>query len=881
MRPLRVPAARPLVPAVVIAVALAVPATVRSQTAPSAYGPGIEEPPRVGTDTVTVVPGLEYRAGGFKRFLFGGNYRELWTTPVRAPVLDLDRFAGGLTFKELGGGQQTKSFDFENAAGQEWVFRSVNKDPSLALPEELRGTAVAGVVKDQISSSFPAGALLVPPIAEALGVLVPRPQLAVMPDDPRLGEHRKMAAGLLGMIEEKPDDGPEGAPGFAGFTDIVGSEDLIPKLNASPEDRVDARAFLTARMLDLLINDWDRHGGQWEWGERDEKGWDRWIPIARDRDQAFFSLEGTLGGLARMAMPKFVRFGERPSVRGLTFNSRWLDQRLLAGLDRAAWDSVARSVVSRVTDGVLDSAVGRLPEGFASRIGPELRRTLAARRAQLHPAAMSWYAELARVVDVHGTDTVDVATVERHADGAVTVSLAEAEGGEPWFRRRFRPDETREVRLYLHGGDDRALARGAAERRSVLVRIIGGNGDNRLADSSTVRGRRRPTKLYDAGPTSGVRYPADAKADTLLDRRPLLPGGFVPVGDSAVALRPDNGGATAPGLTLGYASDLGLVTGAGVRLTSNGFRRFPFARRIALDFAHATAPDDSRASLTWDSRGESSRLLWLVQAEASGLELLRWFGPGNESPRPPEPDTRRIEHSLYRLFVGAGLGFGERGRLVIGPEVRYDAADTTRADFLAATTPYGSGGFGQAGLRAALTIDPGPAGRRSGIGGRLAAGASWYPELWDAEASWGEAHGEGAATLAVPLPLSPSLTLRAGGRGTWGEQPFFGLAFLGGHRDLLGYDEQRFAGDAAAWGEVRLGLGFGRVNLLLPLEVGVFGLTSAGRVWVDGGAASDDWHTGIGGGLSLGLPGMPGALDVTVVDGDERTAVYVGGGLPF
>ena len=35
---------------------------------------------------------------------------------------------------------------------------------------------------------------------------------------------------------------------------------------ASPDDRVDARAFLTARLFDLLIGDWDRHADQWVLG---------------------------------------------------------------------------------------------------------------------------------------------------------------------------------------------------------------------------------------------------------------------------------------------------------------------------------------------------------------------------------------------------------------------------------------------------------------------------------------------------------------------------------------------------------------------------------------------------------------------------------------
>src|SRR4051812_47592219 len=39
--------------------------------------------------TAQVVAGKEYRAGPLKGALLGRNYRDLWTSPVTVPVLDL------------------------------------------------------------------------------------------------------------------------------------------------------------------------------------------------------------------------------------------------------------------------------------------------------------------------------------------------------------------------------------------------------------------------------------------------------------------------------------------------------------------------------------------------------------------------------------------------------------------------------------------------------------------------------------------------------------------------------------------------------------------------------------------------------------------------
>jgi len=61
----------------------------------------------VGRDSVTIVAGPDFAAGGFHRWLLGDNYREEWTTPIKVPVLDLHSFGGGLKPTKKGGGAQT------------------------------------------------------------------------------------------------------------------------------------------------------------------------------------------------------------------------------------------------------------------------------------------------------------------------------------------------------------------------------------------------------------------------------------------------------------------------------------------------------------------------------------------------------------------------------------------------------------------------------------------------------------------------------------------------------------------------------------------------------------------------------------------------------
>src|SRR5439155_97164 len=74
---------------------------------------------------------------------------------------------------------------------------------------------------------------------------------------------------------------------FAGSAKIVSRTKLWGELDRDPANRVDSRACLTARLLDVYVGDWDRHAGPWRWGRFGEGDARVWRPIPRDRDQPF------------------------------------------------------------------------------------------------------------------------------------------------------------------------------------------------------------------------------------------------------------------------------------------------------------------------------------------------------------------------------------------------------------------------------------------------------------------------------------------------------------------------------------------------------------------------------------------------------------------
>jgi len=829
--------------------------------------------PAAPATLVTVTAGARYQAGWLHRLLLGAHYRDLWTTPLRVPVLDLGRFGGGLTPVRRGGGRETKSLRLEAANGRGYAFRSVDKDPTAALSPDLRQTFVTRIAQDQVSSGHPGGALVVAPLLDAAGVLNAAPQLFVMADDPRLEAFRPEFAGMLGQLEERPPKDPEDEPELGGATRVVTTAKLWEYLDRGPEHRVDARAFLVARLLDLYIGDWDRHAGQWRWARFDEGGVRWWRPIPRDRDQAFSRLDGFLPWLAHFYFLDLVGFGpDYPDLVGLTWDGRVLDRRLLVDLEQPVWDSLATSLQQRLSDSVIDRAVHRLPPEYYARNGVELTQALQRRRDRLAEAARRYYAMLAHVVDLHGTQQPALVQVERGAGGTVIIRNApRAEGagapGVPFYHRTFHSGETAEIRLYLGGGGDRVVARGSGSG-AIVVRVIAGGPRDELVDSSAAG-----VRWYDASGTArALRGPA-----TAVDHRR---DPFPPPADPAQDPLRDWGTRTLPMVRLLYATDYGAILGVGATVTRYGFRADPYASRQSVSLSFATAV--ARPGVEY--RGEFRRVAWGLDADvtarASWLDVVRFYGFGNET-RAPQPDAfYRVRQADYVFAPALVLAFSPRARFSVGPRV--EAAQTMLAagTLLDSLRPYGTGHFGQVGAEAEFRGDGRNRERAASSGVLVVAGGRAFPAAWDVARPFEEAHAEVATYLTAPIPTGPTLALRAVGRKLWGPYPFHEAAFVGGATTVRGFPEHRFAGDAALIGNAELRLALFRFSLLAPDEFGVFGLGDVGRVYLSG-ETSDRWHAAAGGGIWVAFLHRSNTLSLAYARSSESSGLYLRAGFLY
>ena len=830
------------------------------------------------TDSVSIVPGPDYAAGGFHRFFWGDHYRDAWTTEIRVPVLDLETFAGGLTPISAGGGFQTKSLWLRGADGKIYAFRSVYKNAIELVPPVLRGTYVEDLLQDQMSSQHPFAPLIVEEMMNAAGVLHSEPSLYVLPDDASLGEFRPDFGGILGTLAERPIDYDGAIAAFVGAEEIIDGFDVVDRVMADPSMRVDSREFLTARLIDVLVGDWDRHADQWRWADFGSDSAVGWQPIPSDRDQAFARLDGAVLVAVRSRTPMLTSFRTKyDSPSRLHYQARFTDRLFLTELERTVWDSIAADLAARITDDVIERAVARLPNEVQAIDGAFFISTLEARRDALPQIASELYELLALEPYVHASGVDDVAEIAASAGGVtVTIRAADDPGAGPYFRRSFLEEETKDLRIYLHEGDDRAVVSGEG-RSPIRVNIVGGPGDDTFEFESGVKN----VHLYDQYGTNRVAGSSDGVG---INGRRYTETPHVP--DKGTRAPPRHWGSFGfPFFTAGFTPDVGLFGGASYEWIDYGFRKDPYASAVSVSGAISTKLKFALA-VDAEFRFENSPLLIGLDAMASSFQTVNFYGLGNDRGLIPGTsssfyrveNTRLEGEATLRTDLGGVLDFG--GGLL---GAFSNTKDDPNTFFGQNPDRYGAGQFGQAGAVLRLDLHTRRPGALVEIGNVARASLVLRGEAYPALIDVAETYGFVDAVAAASLPLGIrrwEVGLRAGGRKIWGQAPWFQLAYIGGIRSVRGFVQERFAGDASLYGDAELRLDLFNYRLVFPSTFGVLGLFDAGRVWVNG-ESPGDWHTAYGGGIWLALRGTRSIMSVAYANSDEDDLLYITFGFPF
>lgn len=341
-------------------------------------------------DSVEVIPTDVYKGGWLKKMMQGTTYRDAWATPVTAPILWLDTLNGGLIPDDKGGGDQTLSLDLIDSTGMVYTIRSINKDPSGLVAPMVKKMGLSNIIMDGISAQHPLGALLIPPLADAVNVYHTHPELYFIPHQKALRQFDEEFGNRLFYLEYEPEGKQFWLP-IEGVKEIVDTDDIQNILKENEQAVIDMPMLLRARMLDIVVGDWDRHAKQWGWVviEKEENMILR--PIATDRDNVFYGIGGVIPWIINR--PFFVK-RLRPfkkKVDHMPGLVQPFDAYFLYNVPEEQFISAANTVQLALTDELITAAVHRLNTAMFELDGKDIIKKMKARRDNLPKIAIKFY----------------------------------------------------------------------------------------------------------------------------------------------------------------------------------------------------------------------------------------------------------------------------------------------------------------------------------------------------------------------------------------------------------------------------------------------------------------------------------------------------------
>ncbi|AKD05527.1 hypothetical protein PKOR_04975 [Pontibacter korlensis] len=835
--------------------------------------PAITDNTNYADSTVTLAANSNYQAGGLHKTLLGQHYRDVWAAPVKVPLLDMASEHGGLTPYQLGGGKQTAALKVRNPDAKEYSLRTVDKDPSKALPPYLRETAARVLLQDQISAQHPYGALIIPRLADAAGIFHTNPRLVYIPNTPYLRLYQDQFSNTLAYLEEDADENHEETASLGYAKNLVGTDKVLEELVEDNDHEVDQREYVRARLFDMLIGDWDRHEGQWRWVEEDkpDKG-NLYTPVPEDRDQAFFKADGVLPWLVtrKWGIRNIQNFDyDFPDVVGLNLSGITLDRTLTSKVTRQEWLQIAQDIRKSMTDEVIAEAVQQWPEPVRELSGVEITAKLQARREKLPQAAARYYDFLAQYVDITGSDKHERFLITRLDNQRLQVvgykTSKEGEVREEIFNRTFFTNETKEVRIYGMDGKDEFVITGDVDK-SIVVRIIGGNDADIITDSSHVSGLKKHTVVYDTEEGNQFSFSIETKDKT-------DPYDEVNLYDRDNYKLPYVG----PRLSAEYNMEDGVFLGAGILWRTQKFRKNPYAAEHLLEANYAFRTSSYNLKYTGDVRNVLGDWNLALGAHLQGPQFRRnFYGIGNGTEQAPGTDDTyyRVRYervslnaALFRVpvtFVKMGIGPTYDRFEVDMPNEENFLLDQARAGQLREGTYNAEEGrfkvqhyLGARAFANLVVLGSGSTDANPRIGMRWYNTISFNQQIGAEKLNFTNLSSEFRFYITPNFPFQLTWAGRVGASHNFGDYRFYQASTLGGTENLRGYRRTRYAGRSSVYanGEARLHLL--DYNLYLtPAKFGLLAHLDAGKVYTDNeveGSVFRNLHMGYGGGVWLDL----------------------------
>ena len=804
----------------------------------------------------------KYKASASKEFFWGKHYRKEWGTVVSFPILDMKTFKGGLTPDKLGGGHQSKSLRVIAGDGKEYVLRTVNKDLTPLVPENLRGTYLHRQANDQLSMANPYAALVVARLAEKIAIFHMNPEIVFVPSTEDLKEFRDTIGNQLCYFEERPNGKGWEHSALAGNADEVeNTEDMLKKFAKDTRYRMDQKELLKARLFDMVINDFDRHEDNWNWAKFEKDSITVYKAFPKDRDQAFSKVDGLI--MHFVSMPWALRPLENMTkkvkdVNGENFAARNLDRQFLNELTKEDWEQIISGMQSSLTDEAIKEAVDIIPPEVNKYSGDFLKERLMQRTENLSRYGMKYYRKLNKYVTITGSAKDEHFNIV-FLDDAMSVTGTN-EKNDTFYHRIFYPDQTKEVNIYGLESKDKFTFSGDG-RNKFKVRIIGGEETDNYITQRQRSGKK--VEIYDVQDSIFVNekyYRVNRDEDTLYQykRDATKYDWYMPF------------------IIPGYNPDDGVYFGLGFKYRKQKWGKAPFGWEQTFKFEVTTATGFvgfgykglfKHAFGKWD--------LDLVGTYRGPKFVFNYYGTGNETELIVKdksyyrvglkalslsPGISRQTNHVYARF---GLNYDEvRVLETPGKFISSDFADVDSTIFTRKHFGGASGDWSYS------NVDV----RKNASRGFTVEAGFMYRDNLDKSASYLNLHG--SFSFFTSLGRRLVLAHRTGGATNFGEYDIYFANTLGRSENLRGYWRHRFSGKTNFYQNTEL-----RLRLSRRGNFGMLGFVDDGKVWIED-EDSKTLHVGYGGGFYF-IPFNAIGLNLSYGRSKEVSMIMVKAGFLF
>lgn len=820
------------------------------------------EPYELKAESITSSADEQYNKGFIHRLIFGNLYRKDWSTRSNFRTFNISKELGGLTPTQVGGGLSSSSIRLEDSDGKEYVLRSVQKRVEKVVPIEFRSSIIEHIFQDQIAASQPYAALVVPPLAKAAGIYHTTPEIVYLPKQDALGDYNALFASKLYLFEERPAGDMEDNEQFGKSKKIVSFSKLLTQLKTDNRNHIHQDQVLRSRLMDIYLGDWDRHDDQWRWASFEERADDGsgrkeiyYEPIPRDRDQVFFKYKGLTPTIAKLLAPelrKFQSFG--PNIKNLKYlgyNARHFDRSFLNAQDKESWIKIAQELKANITDKAIDESVNKLPHEIKEFRAEYFKKSLLARRDKLPSFAEKHYAYLAKYVDIPGSDKEEYFEVLREDSGVTQIRVydlnKDREADELIYSRQFISNETKEIRLYGLGGNDQFVLSGEHTNGS-LIRIIGGEGKDRIQDNSVNRGSTKSLIVYDninekndfkLGPDS-QDLRSDNYKDNHYDRKEYY---F----DSNVGF-----------VLLGYTPDDGLIINYRQNLIKYGFRKNPFDIQHSLNTRIALGSKEFKVAYELIKSDVLKSADFNLDFELSlPNDVTNFFGLGNEQKISISDfsDFNIFRYKTTEVILFPSLSISSKhgfSNLKFGPYFQYVNLKDNEGKYLVTDSGLPDSELEDrhyVGIKLDYKLERVNSSTFPEQGIRFNLAPSYNLNLKNSDERFLKLWGSLVLYNYLWVPKSVVLATKIETGINFGNFGFLQAHYIGQENGLRAYRDNRFGGKAAfiVSNDIRIKVRSHK-NAFVPYSWGLIGSYDFGRVWL-GSENSNRWHRSIGAGF--------------------------------